>query len=63
MTADPYARSARRWALGAELVYGPIAVELVALAPHPLAGRIVLGTAVLPPQRRPACPSRLPGLV
>jgi SAM-dependent methyltransferase len=42
MTADPYARSGRRWALGAELVYGPIAAELVAMSPHPLAGRTVL---------------------
>ena len=42
MIADPYARSGRRWALGAELVYGPIAAELVAMSPHPLAGRTVL---------------------
>jgi predicted RNA methylase len=42
MTVDLYARSGRRWALGAELVYGPIAAELVALSPHPLAGRTVL---------------------
>jgi SAM-dependent methyltransferase len=40
--ADPYARSGRRWALGAELVYRPIAAELVAMSPHPLAGRTVL---------------------
>jgi SAM-dependent methyltransferase len=40
--ADPYARSGRRWALGAELVYGPIAAELVATCAHPLAGRTVL---------------------
>ena len=40
--ADPYARSGRRWALDAELVYGPIAAELVATSPHPLAGRTVL---------------------
>lgn len=39
---DPYARSGRRWARGAELVYGPIAAELVAMTPHPLAGRTVL---------------------
>jgi ubiquinone/menaquinone biosynthesis C-methylase UbiE len=39
---DPYARSSRRWALGAELVYRPIAAELVAMGPHPLAGRTVL---------------------
>jgi ubiquinone/menaquinone biosynthesis C-methylase UbiE len=42
VAADPYARSGRRWALGAELVYGPIAVELTGLARHPLADRIVL---------------------
>jgi SAM-dependent methyltransferase len=42
MTADHYARSGRRWALGAELVYGPIAAELVAMSPHSLAGRTVL---------------------
>jgi SAM-dependent methyltransferase len=40
--ADPYARSSRRWALGAELVYAPIAAELVAMSPHPLTGRTVL---------------------
>lgn len=42
MTSDHYARSGRRWALGAELVYGPIAAELVAMSPHSLAGRTVL---------------------
>lgn len=42
MTADPYAHSGRRWALGAELVYGPIAAELVAISAHPLGGRTVL---------------------
>jgi ubiquinone/menaquinone biosynthesis C-methylase UbiE len=40
--ADHYARSGRRWALGAELVYGPIAAELVAMSPHALAGHTVL---------------------
>jgi ubiquinone/menaquinone biosynthesis C-methylase UbiE len=40
--ADHYARSGERWALGAELVYGPIAAELVGSSPHPLAGRVVL---------------------
>lgn len=40
--ADHYARSGERWALGAELVYGPIAAELVASSPHPLTGRTVL---------------------
>jgi predicted RNA methylase len=42
MTADRYADAGRRWALGAELVYAPIAAELVATCPHPLAGRTVL---------------------
>jgi len=42
MTADWYARSGQRWALGAELVYRPIAAEMVAMSPHPLAGRTVL---------------------
>jgi ubiquinone/menaquinone biosynthesis C-methylase UbiE len=31
-----------RGALGAELVYGPIAAELMAMSPHPLSGRTVL---------------------
>ena len=42
MRTDHYARSGQRWALGAELVYGPIAAELVAMSPHCLAGRTVL---------------------
>ena len=42
MPADHYARSGERWALGAELVYGPIAAELVASSPRPLTGQIVL---------------------
>ena len=42
MPADHYARSGERWALGAQLVYGPIAAELVASSPHPLTGRVVL---------------------
>jgi ubiquinone/menaquinone biosynthesis C-methylase UbiE len=42
MTADHYANAGQRWALGAELVYRPIAAELIALSPHPLAGRTVL---------------------
>jgi ubiquinone/menaquinone biosynthesis C-methylase UbiE len=37
-----YAGAGRRWALGATLVYGPIAAELVAMSPHPLAGRTML---------------------
>jgi ubiquinone/menaquinone biosynthesis C-methylase UbiE len=40
--ADPYAASGSRWALGAELVYRPIAAALVATSPHRLAGRTVL---------------------
>jgi SAM-dependent methyltransferase len=42
VAADHYARSGERWARGAELVYGPIAAELVACSPHPLTGRVVL---------------------
>ncbi len=42
MSADHYATAGRRWALGATVVYGPIATELVAMSPHPLAGRTVL---------------------
>ena len=42
MTADHYANAGRRWALGAELVYRPIAAELIVLSPHPLAGHTVL---------------------
>ncbi len=42
MRTDHYARSGPRWALGAELVYRPIAAELVAMSPHSLAGRTVL---------------------
>lgn len=42
MTVDHYAGAARGWAEGAVLVYGPIAELLVAMSPHPLAGRLVL---------------------
>ena len=42
MRADRYAGAGQRWATGAILVYGPIAAELVAMSPHPLAGRTVL---------------------
>ena len=42
MTDDHYAAAAPRWATGAELVYRPIAADLVAMSPHPLAGRTVL---------------------
>jgi ubiquinone/menaquinone biosynthesis C-methylase UbiE len=41
-SVDHYARSGPRWALGAELVYRPIAQALVESSPHPLTGRIVL---------------------
>ena len=46
LPAGHYARSGARWALGAELVYGPIAAELVGSSPHPLADRIVLDAGV-----------------
>lgn len=42
MSNDFYAGAAQRWAEGASLVYGPIAAELIATAPHPFAGRTVL---------------------
>lgn len=42
MSVDHYAGAARRWAEGASIVYGPIAHQLVACSPHPLAGRLVL---------------------
>jgi ubiquinone/menaquinone biosynthesis C-methylase UbiE len=42
MPADRYARSGRRWALGAELVYRPIAAALIATSPHRLTGHTVL---------------------
>lgn len=42
MKPGHYAGAARQWALGATLVYGPIAAELVAMSPRPLAGRTVL---------------------
>ena len=42
MAADHYAASERRWAVDAELVYGPIAAGLVASCPHRLSGRTVL---------------------
>ena len=42
MSVDRYAGAARRWALGASLVYRPIAAELIAMSPHPLMGRRVL---------------------
>ena len=41
MTADHYAAAGRGWATSAELVYGPIAAELIALSPHPLADHTV----------------------
>ncbi|MHC1562198.1 class I SAM-dependent methyltransferase [Actinomycetospora sp. C-140] len=39
---DRYADAARGWATGAARVYGPLAAQLVASAPHALAGRRVL---------------------
>jgi SAM-dependent methyltransferase len=42
MNKDYYAGAGRRWATGANLVYGPIAAELIAMSPHILAGRTVL---------------------
>jgi hypothetical protein len=39
MTADRYAGTGRRWALGAELVYAPIAAELVKLTDPPIRTR------------------------
>src|SRR5690349_1690685 len=42
MTADYYAAAGRGWATGAELVYGPLAAEFIAVSPHPLAGHTVL---------------------
>jgi SAM-dependent methyltransferase len=42
MSIDHYAGASHRWAEGASLVYGPIARQLVAKSPHPLAGRRVL---------------------
>jgi ubiquinone/menaquinone biosynthesis C-methylase UbiE len=42
VSTDHYATAPRRWATGAELVYRPIAAHLVAMSPHPLAGRTVL---------------------
>jgi SAM-dependent methyltransferase len=42
VSVDHYAGASRRWALGASLVYGPIAAELIAMSPHALAGRRVL---------------------
>ena len=50
MRADHYARSGRRWALGAELVYGPIAAELVAMTPFP-GGLHVAMRALAPPEQ------------
>jgi len=42
VTVDHYATAADGWAGGAELVYRPIARELIAMSPHSLAGRRVL---------------------
>ena len=57
MTADHYSAAGRGWATSAELVYGPIAAELIAIGPHPLADYSVLdaeaGTGA---RRTPLCP-------
>ena len=42
MTVDRYSHAAPGWATGAARVYGPLAAQLVAAAPHPLPGRRVL---------------------
>lgn len=42
IAVDPYLSAARGWATGAQLVYRPLAAELVSRAPHPLRGRLVL---------------------
>ena len=39
---DRYAEAATGWATGAARVYGPLATQLVASAPHPLTGHRVL---------------------
>lgn len=39
---DPYSSAAHGWATGAQLVYQPLAAELVRRGPHPLRGRLVL---------------------
>lgn len=39
---DHYAGTAEGWARSASLVYGPLANDLVAAAPHPLVGRLTL---------------------
>ena len=41
-SVDPYAGAADGWATGARRVYQPLAADLVARAPHALAGRLVL---------------------
>lgn len=40
--ADHYAGAGEGWARGAARVYGPLAADLVAAVPHPVAGRTVL---------------------
>ncbi len=45
---DPYAGVAPTWDADAVRVYGPIAADLVAAAPHPLAGHVVLDASTPP---------------
>jgi ubiquinone/menaquinone biosynthesis C-methylase UbiE len=42
VSIDHYAGAARGWAHGATIVYSPITHQLLAITPHPLAGRLVL---------------------
>jgi SAM-dependent methyltransferase len=42
VSVDNYAGSARRWAEGATIVYGPLAHQLLAASPHSLSTRTVL---------------------
>jgi SAM-dependent methyltransferase len=61
MTADHYAAAGRGWATGAELVHGPIAAELIALSPHPLAGHTVLDAGAGTREASRALPAQPPG--
>lgn len=72
MTVDRYAHAAPGWAAGAARVYGPLAAELVAAAPHALAGRRVLdagagtglaSSALLAAGARPVAVDRSPAML